>query len=57
MSFSPRVTVMTEGENKNGGASSKGWAESTPLAGIGLTDLPNVRGANGPLAPDSGITA
>ena len=31
MSFSPpRVTVMTEGE-KNGGAISKGWAESARL--------------------------
>ena len=43
MSFSPRVIVMTEGE-KNGGASSKGWAESAPLVGIGLTDLSNMGG-------------
>ena len=46
------ITVMPEGE-KNGGSSSKGWAESapTPLVGMGLTDLQNIGGAMAPLTP------
>ena len=40
------LTVMLVGD-KNWRASSKGWAESAPLVGIGLTDLPNI----GPPAP------
>ena len=50
------ITVMSEGE-KNWGASSKGWADSAPLVGIGLTDLTNIGGASDPPGPPgSGIT-
>ena len=43
---------------KIGGASSKRRAESAPMIGIGLTDLPNIGGASGPSGPlGSGITA
>ena len=55
MSFSPCVRVMTEGE-KNGGASSKGLAESAPLVGIALTDLPSIRGTSGPPLPPHPLT-
>ena len=37
------ISGMLESE-KNGGASSKGWAESAPLVEIGLTDLPKIGG-------------
>ena len=47
---------MPEGE-KIGGASSKEWAESAPLVGIELTNLPDIGGASGPPfgPPSSGI--
>ena len=43
---------------KIGGASSKGWAESAPLVGIGLTDLTNIGGGQvaPPSPPGYGIT-
>ena len=43
---------MPEGE-KIGGASSKGRAESTPLIGMELTDMPNIWGASGPTGTQS----
>ena len=48
---------MPEGE-KHGGATSKGWAESAPMVGIGLTGLPNIGGGQWPpWPPGSGTTA
>jgi hypothetical protein len=41
---------------KIGGASSKGWAESAPLVGIGLTDHQTLRGAVAPPPSGSGST-
>ena len=39
---------MPEGDKILGaGASCKGWTESTPLVGIGLTDLPNIKRGGG----------
>ena len=33
------------------GANSKGWAESAPMVGIGLIDVPNIRGASAVVTP------
>ena len=47
---------MLESKRKIGGASSKGWAKSASLVGIGLTDLPKIMVASGtPGTPSSGI--
>ena len=45
---SSRASASDAGRGKNGGASSKGWAESALLDRIGLPDLPKMGGGAGP---------
>ena len=43
---------------RSGSASSKGWAKSLPLVGIGLTDPPKIRGGvTGPNVPPPPVPA